>query len=102
MARNKYTILLALFCFLTFASKAQGDAGFDSRDSAKISTRNLPQQTEFLNNNYPYPAKPRSKWELSFSAGNSTIMGDVNAKADLGGSVSLRKAMSHTFSYRIG
>lgn len=102
MARNKFTIFLALFCLLTFASKAQGDAGFDFKDSSKISTKNLPQQTEFLNNNYPYPAKPRSKWELSFSAGNSTIMGDVNAKADLGGSVSLRKAISHTFSYRIG
>lgn len=79
-----------------------GDAGYDWRDSSKIPTRRLPQQTEFLNNQYPYPAKPRSMWELGFSAGNSVIFGDLKGKADLGGGITLRKAVSHTFSYRLG
>ncbi len=79
-----------------------GDAGYDWRDSTKIPTRRLPQQTEFMNNQYPYPAKPRSMWELGFSAGNSMIFGDIKSKADLGGGITLRKAMSHTFSYRLG
>ncbi len=79
-----------------------GDAGYDWRDSSKIPTRRLPQQSEFLNNQYPYPAKPRSMWELGFSAGNSVIFGDIKSKPDLGGGITLRHAMSHTFSYRLG
>ena len=62
----------------------------------------MAQQTEFLNHNYPYPAKPRSKWELGFAAGNSVIFGDVNSKPDLGGAITLRHAISHIFSYRLG
>lgn len=79
-----------------------GDAGYDWRDSSKIPTRRLPQQSQFLNNEYPYPAKPRSMWELGFSAGNSMIFGDIKSKADIGGGITLRKALSHTFSYRLG
>ncbi|WP_157580890.1 OmpA family protein [Segetibacter koreensis] len=79
-----------------------GDAGYDWRDSSKIPTRRLPQQSEFVNNQYPYPAKPRSMWELGFSAGNSMIFGDIKSKADVGGGITLRHAISHTFSYRIG
>lgn len=79
-----------------------GDAGYDWRDSSKIPTRRLPQHSEFLNNQYPYPAKPRSMWELGFSAGNSMIFGDIKSKADVGGGITLRKALSHTFSYRLG
>lgn len=85
----------------TYTNSA-GDAGYDWRDSSKIPTRRLPQQSEFLNNQYPYPAKPRSMWELGFSAGNSMIFGDIKAKADVGGGITLRKAISHTFSYRLG
>ncbi|MEJ7683438.1 MAG: hypothetical protein WKG06_37385 [Segetibacter sp.] len=79
-----------------------GDAGYDWRDSTKIPTRRLPQLTEFVNNQYPYPPKPRSMWELGFSAGNSMIFGDIKSKADLGGGITLRKAISHIFSYRLG
>lgn len=79
-----------------------GDAAYDWRDSTKVPTSRLPQHSEFVNNNYPYPAKPRSMWELGFSAGNSMIFGDIKSKADLGGGITLRKALSHTFSYRVG
>lgn len=102
MARKTFTFILSLLCLFSYVANAQGDAGYDWKDSSKIPTKRLPQQTEFLNNNYPYPAKPRSKAELGFSAGNSMIIGDVNPKADLGFGLSLRKAFSHTFSYRLG
>ena len=102
MAIKKYVLILGFLCLISSLSFAQGDAGYDWRDSSKIPTKRLPQQTEFLNNNYPYPAKPRTKWELGFGVGNSIIMGDVNSKADVGGSVTLRKAISNTFSFRIG
>ncbi len=102
MASKKYLLILSLLSMFSSMGFAQGDASYDWKDSSKISTKRLPQQTEFLNNNYPYPAKARSKWELGFAAGNSMIIGDVNAKADLGGSITLRKAISHVFSYRIG
>ena len=102
MASKKHLLILGFLSLYTSLAFAQGDATYDWRDSSKISTKRLPQQTEFLNNNYPYPAKPRSKWELGFAAGNSMIIGDVNAKADVGGSITLRRAISHVFSYRMG
>jgi OOP family OmpA-OmpF porin len=102
MASKTYGLILGLISLFSSAAFGQGDAGYDWRDSSKISTKNLPQHTEFLNNNYPYPAKPRSMWELGFSAGNSMILGDIKSKADLGGSISLRKALSHVFSVRGG
>ena len=102
MASKKYALIVGLVSLFCSVAYGQGDAGFDWRDSSKISTKRLPQHTEFLNNNYPYPAKPRSKWELGFSAGNSVIFGDINAKPNVGGSVSLRRAISHVFSTRIG
>lgn len=103
MASKKYTLTLGLISLMSSAAfSQQSDAGYDWRDSSKIATRNLPQQSEFLNNQYPYPAQPRSMWELGFGAGPSFIIGDVKAKADVGGSITLRKALSNTFSYRVG
>jgi len=92
--------LISLFSSAAFAQ--QSDAGFDWRDSSKIATKNLPQQSEFLNNQYPYPAKPRNMWELGFAGGNSAVLGDIKSKADVGGAITLRKAISHTFSLRAG
>ncbi|GAC1392995.1 MAG: hypothetical protein NVSMB46_09930 [Candidatus Saccharimonadales bacterium] len=92
--------LISLFSSAAFAQ--QSDAGYDWRDSSKIATRNLPQQSEFLNNQYPYPAKPKNMWELGFAAGNNMVIGDIRPKADVGGAITLRKAISHTFSLRAG
>src|SRR6476646_7094670 len=103
MASNKYILMLGLISLFSSAAFAQqSDAGYDWRDSSKISTRNLPQQSEFLNNQYPYPAKPRSQWELGFAGGNNMVIGDIKPKADVGGAITLRKALSHTFSLRGG
>ena len=103
MASKKYALMLGLISlFSSAAYSQQSDAGYDWRDSSKIPTHSLPQQSEFLNNQYPYPAKPRSMWELGFAAGNNMIIGDIKAKADAGGGITLRKAISHTFSLRGG
>lgn len=103
MASNKYILMLGLISLFSSAAFAQqSDAGYDWRDSSKIATRNLPQQSEFLNNQYPYPAKPKNMWELGFAGGNNMIIGDIKAKADIGGAITLRKAISHTFSIRAG
>lgn len=100
MQTTKYTLILALICFICLPALAQRDASYDWRDSSKIPASRMGQQTEFLNHSYPYPAKPRSKWELGLAVGNSVILADVPAKADVGGAISLRKAISHTYSLR--
>ena len=103
MASNKYILMLGLISLFSSAAMAQqSDAGYDWRDSSKIATRNLPQQSEFLNNQYPYPAKPKNMWELGFAGGNNMVIGNIRSKADVGGAITLRKAISHTFSLRAG
>jgi len=103
MASNKYILILGLISLFSSAAFAQqSDAGYDWRDSSKIANSNLPQYSEFLNNQYPYPPKPRNMWELGFAGGNSVIFGDIKSKADVGGAITLRKAISHTFSIRGG
>jgi len=103
MASKKYALMLGLISLFSSAAFAQqSDAGYDWRDSSKIPTRSLPQQSEFLNNQYPYPAKPKNMWELGFAAGNNMVLGDIKSKADVGGAITLRKAISHTFSLRGG
>jgi OOP family OmpA-OmpF porin len=101
MASKKYTLLALLFVVLSATSFAQGnDWGWDWKDSSKIPAKRMPQHNEFLNNNYPYPAQPRNQWELGFTGGASMIIGDVIPKPNIGGGISLRKAINHIFSVR--
>ncbi len=101
MASKKYILLAILAVTLQLTSFAQGtDWGWDWKDSSKISSKNMPQHNEFLNNNYPYPAQPRNQWELGFAAGTSMIIGDVKSKVGFGGGISLRKSLNHIFSVR--
>ncbi len=79
---------------------AQTDWGWDWKDTSKIAVKNLPQHNEFMNNQYPFPAKPRNQWELGFGVGPSFIIGDVNSKIGLGATVSMRKALGHVLSFR--
>ena len=101
MASKKYILFAILAVTLQLTSFAQSNEwGWDWKDSSKISSKNMPQHNEFLNNNYPYPAKPRSQWELGFAAGTSMIIGDVRSKVGYGGGISLRKALGHIISLR--
>jgi outer membrane protein OmpA-like peptidoglycan-associated protein len=115
MASKKYMLTLGLIGLLASTAYSQRtDADFNWRDTARIPTKALPQQSEFLNNAYPYPAKPRNQWELGIGGGSSFILGDISsnpfrkkpasAQSNLGvgGTITLRKAISHTFSVRGG
>lgn len=101
----KKLVTLALCILMVGAINAQTtttDWRWDWADSSKIAAKNMPQHVEFLNNQYPYPAKPRNQWELGFGAGISAITGDVKPNTGFAGTISLRKALTHVLSIRAG
>ena len=100
MTSKKSLLLIAFAVISQISLFAQTDWGWDWKDSSKIANKDLPQFNEFLNNQYPYPAKPRNQWELGFGVGPSFIIGDVNSNVGYGGNISLRKALGHVFSVR--
>jgi len=102
MASKKYILVAVLIVLIQSVGLAQTDWGWDWKDTSKVAVKNLPQHNEFLNNQYPYPAKPRSQWELGFGVGFSGISGDVKSKTGFGGTITLRKALSNVFSIRTG
>jgi len=98
---SKRIFLGVLFVLIAQISLfAQDDWGWDWKDTSKIAVKNLPQHNEFMNNQYPYPAKPRNQWELGVGVGPSFIIGDVNSKIGYGATISMRKALGHVFSFR--
>jgi opacity protein-like surface antigen len=106
MASKKYTLILAMLVMLQIAGNAQTktDWGWDWKDSSKVPTKSIPQYNEFLNNQFPFPPKPRNAWELGFTLGNSVVIGDIPLSSkNTGGYVigaSLRKSISHLLSLR--
>jgi hypothetical protein len=38
------------------------------------------QHNEFLNNTYPFPAKPRNQWELGLKVGAFALSSDVRSR----------------------
>jgi len=102
MAIKRIIFILGLTILTQGFLLAQNDAGYNWRDSSKISTKNMPQHNEFMNNEYPYPAKPNSQLELGFSGGFSRILGDISPQMGYTAGISLRKALGHTFSVRAG
>jgi len=103
MASRKYLLVAVLIVLVHSVGLAQTDWGWDWKDSSKVAVKNLPQRNEFLNNQYPYPAIPRSQWEVGVSLGNSRILGDVaNFKFGYGAGVTVRKALTNMLSIRGG
>jgi OOP family OmpA-OmpF porin len=100
MTSKKFLLMMALVLGIGSAATAQTDWGWDWKDSSKIAVKDMPQHNEFLNNQFPYPAKPRNQWELGFGLGPSYIIGDVRSKLGFTGTVSMRKALGHVFSIR--
>lgn len=112
MASKKYTLLVAVLVMLQIAGNAQTktDWGWDWKDSSKVPTKSIPQYNEFLNNQFPYPPKPRNAWELSLVAGQSIVLGDrkifvknaaghtYNGGIAIGASI--RKSLGHVTSLR--
>ena len=103
MVSKKYKIVLGvLFLFLSTGLSAQV-GGFGSvYDSSVIPAKRLPQQNEFWNGSYNFPAKPRNMWEIGISGGLFTVSGDVSAKIPtIGFSAHVRKAFGYVFSLRL-
>jgi outer membrane protein OmpA-like peptidoglycan-associated protein len=99
MASKKYSLLVAaLFMVLTNLS-AQS---YDWKDSSLVPKSGKTQHSEFLQNQQPFPAKPRNQWEIGISLGNVFISGDVNTRLpNWGWGAHVRKAMGYVFSARL-
>jgi outer membrane protein OmpA-like peptidoglycan-associated protein len=80
---------------------AQVGTSYDVKDSSLIPKKELPQHNEFMNNAYPFPAKPRNQWELGIQAGAFSVAGDVRSRfPGVGFGLSVRKALGYVFSIR--
>ena len=102
MASKKYKLLFGLFTLLTSGAFAQVGGSYDVYDSSVIPAKRLPQQNEFWNNTYSFPAKPRNMWEIGASVGTLMVSGDVAAKIPtLGFEAHVRKALGYIFSLRL-
>src|SRR5450432_134774 len=101
MASKKNVFLLGILCLFASASFGQVQTGYDVRDSSLIPASRQPQHNEFLNNAYPFPAKPRNQWEIGVKAGVSSVAGDVRSVFPTGGfGIHVRKALGYIFSLR--
>src|ERR1700676_1388433 len=107
MIGKKYAVLagfILAFLSQSFAqdnTSAESSSSYDIRDSSVIPAKRIPQHNEFLNNAYPFPARPRDKWELGLKFGMSTVSGSVRAwlpTFGVGGHV--RKSLGYVFSLR--
>ena len=103
MTSKKYNLLLAVFMLLTFGAFAQVGGSGSVYDSSVIPAKRMPQQNEFWNNSYNFPAKPRNMWEVGVSTGIFTVSGDVPAKVLTAPNfaVHVRKAFGYIFSLRL-
>jgi len=102
MAISKYGKLLGLLCLIGSASFAQEPtSGYDPTDSSVVPSKRLPQHTEFMANNYAFPAKPRNQWEVGISLGAFSIASDVRSVyPGFGAGLHVRKALGYVFSLR--
>lgn len=94
--------LVGLLCLLGSGALAQEPgSGYDPTDSSVVPSKSLPQHTEFMANNYAFPAKPRNQWELGLKIGAFSIAGDVRAVyPGFGAGLHVRKALGYVFSLR--
>ena len=101
MASKKNVFLSGIMCLLASATFAQVQTGYDVKDSSLIPAKRQPQHNEFLNNAYPFPAKPRNQWEIGVKGGVSSVSGDVRSIFPTGGfGIHIRKALGYVFSLR--
>jgi outer membrane protein OmpA-like peptidoglycan-associated protein len=102
MASKKYVFLVVLCSLFVSLSFAQVSANsYDIRDSSLYPAKRLPQHNEFLQNAYPFPAKPRNQWEIGVLGGLPFGSTDVRYWGPTGGfGVHVRKALGYVFSVR--
>jgi len=91
------------FLVLAISAQAQNSSkgGSDWKDSSLIPPSRMAQHSEFLNNQYIFPAKPRSQWELGLKVGSPVINGDVaSVFPAFGYGVHVRKSLGYLLSVR--
>jgi hypothetical protein len=97
MAIKKYTLFLGL---MVAALTTQAQVA-EWADSSLIPPSRLAQHNEFVNNQYIFPAKPRSQWELGIKFGTPSISSDVDGlNPNFGVGVHVRKALGYLVSVR--
>lgn len=104
MAIKKYNFLLgALFLLLSTGLSAQVGGSGSVYDSSVIPAKRLPQQNEFWNGSYNFPAKPRNMWEVGASLGLFQIKSDVTGRLFTfpNFTAHVRKAFGYVFSLRL-
>jgi len=102
MASKKLTLLLGLLILLGSSAFSQTKGGYNPYDTSVIPSKRLPQQNEFWNNSYSFPAKPRNMWEVGVSGGTITESSDVSSVfPTFGFGVHVRKALGYLFSLRL-
>ena len=103
MQSKKYSLLLVLIITVLSSTFAQqSNSGYSVYDSSVITRKGRPQQNEFLNNSYNFPAKPRNMWEIGVSGGMFNVSGDVSTVLPtFGFSAHVRKAIGYVFSLRL-
>jgi outer membrane protein OmpA-like peptidoglycan-associated protein len=107
MTGKMYSLLVIFFLAFLSQSVAQdnnseNNSSYDLRDSSLIPSRRIPQHNEFLNNAYPFPAKPRNELEVGVKGGLSSVSGDVRSwLPTFGLGVHVRKALGYVFSLRL-
>ena len=106
MASKKYSFLAGALCLLASSGFAQttttSGSGYDVADSSVVPSRRLPQQQEFMQGTYNFPAKPRSMWEIGIKGGLFGVSGDVSSKVvSPGFGAHIRKAIGYVFSLRL-
>ena len=106
MIGKKYVVLAGFLLAFLSQSFAQDNTtesaySYDIRDSSLIPAKRIPQHNEFLNNAYPFPARPRDEWEIGIKGGLSTVSGAVRASLPtFGFGLQVRKSLGYTFSIR--
>lgn len=98
--KNLFAAFVTLLC-VQFANAQSTNWGWDWKDSSKVAVKNLPQYSEFVNNAFPYPARPRDKWEIGLGVGVNAMTNDMKTNPiGMALTVSARKSLSHVFSLR--
>src|SRR5215831_6791580 len=101
MASKKYSVFLGLLFLLVSGSFAQIGGSYDIQDSSVIPSKRLPQHTEFMANNYPFPALPRNQWEIGIKVGAFSLFSDVRSRfPGFGAGLHVRKALGYVFSLK--
>jgi len=104
MTSKIYKLLLVVFVLTlaTTSTFAQMSKSYTVYDSSVIPASRMPQQNEFWNNTYNFPAKPRNMWEVGASLATVTVSGDVpSIFPTFGFEVHVRKALGYVFSLRL-